>query len=173
MVLAATAHSLMTSLAVHIIESRTPDGFGTTPAPMRKISRKRVACTCTEQRNPGPGMMKTEKIKTGIIRSACAKVRVYDNHRLCPSISSSRRPGGGKDDHAKREESDTTYGEMSLSTDVLEDLHCLLDTYSENLQEKLLLLAVAAHSLMTAQDIEYFESLLPCGHRIQFINNEA
>ncbi len=30
MVLAATAHSLMTSLAVHIIESRTPDGFGTT-----------------------------------------------------------------------------------------------------------------------------------------------
>ncbi|EAM3005578.1 hypothetical protein CE658_23070 [Salmonella enterica] len=71
------------------------------------------------------------------------------------------------------EESDTTYGEISLSTDVLEDLHCLLDTYSENLQEKLLLLAVAAHSLMTAQDIEYFESLLPCGHRIQFINNEA
>ncbi|EEN5590195.1 hypothetical protein [Salmonella enterica] len=28
MVLAATAHSLMTSLDVHIIESRTPDGPG-------------------------------------------------------------------------------------------------------------------------------------------------
>lgn len=25
------------------------------------------------------------------------------------------------------EESDTTYGEISLSTDVLEDLHCLLN----------------------------------------------
>ncbi|HBM0024403.1 TPA: hypothetical protein ACS50C_002246 [Salmonella enterica] len=30
MVLAATAHSLMTSLDVHIIESRTPDGLGIT-----------------------------------------------------------------------------------------------------------------------------------------------
>ncbi|EKC7222275.1 hypothetical protein OP853_004820 [Salmonella enterica] len=30
MVLAATAHSLMTSLDVHIIESRTPDGPGIT-----------------------------------------------------------------------------------------------------------------------------------------------
>ncbi|ECI0980803.1 hypothetical protein AA215_26665 [Salmonella enterica subsp. enterica serovar Newport] len=69
-----------------------------------------------------------------------------------------------------REESDTIYGEMSVSTDVLEDFHCLLDTYSDNLQEKLLLLAVVTHSLMTAQDIEYFESLLPCGHRVQFIN---
>ncbi|EFP2800134.1 hypothetical protein HP612_004649 [Salmonella enterica] len=30
MVLAATAHSLMTSLDVHITESRTPDGLGIT-----------------------------------------------------------------------------------------------------------------------------------------------
>lgn len=30
MVLAATAHSLMTSLDVHIIESRSPDGLGIT-----------------------------------------------------------------------------------------------------------------------------------------------
>ncbi|EIH3275959.1 hypothetical protein LGI69_002992 [Salmonella enterica] len=72
-----------------------------------------------------------------------------------------------------REESDTIYGEMSVSTDVLEDFHCLLDTYSDNLQEKLLLLAVVTHSLMSGQNIERFESLLPCGHRIQFINNEA
>ncbi|EOF5135555.1 hypothetical protein ACK1QA_004867 [Salmonella enterica] len=68
------------------------------------------------------------------------------------------------------EDNNTTYCEMNVSTDALEDLHCLLDTYSDNLQEKLLLLAVVTHSLMTAQDIEYFESLLPCGHRIQFIN---
>lgn len=68
------------------------------------------------------------------------------------------------------EESETTYCEMDLSTEALEDLHCLLDTYSDNLQEKMLLLAVVAHSFMSAQDIEYFESLLPCGHRIQFIN---
>ncbi|EAO6531912.1 hypothetical protein CC707_20875 [Salmonella enterica subsp. enterica serovar Panama] len=71
------------------------------------------------------------------------------------------------------EESDTTYCEMSVSTDVLDDLHCLLDTYSENLQEKLLLLAIVTHSLMSARNIEHFESYLPCGHRIQFINNEA
>ncbi|EIE2750968.1 hypothetical protein K6I69_004833 [Salmonella enterica subsp. diarizonae serovar 48:i:z] len=69
-----------------------------------------------------------------------------------------------------REESDTIYGEMSVSTDVLEDFHCLLDTYSDNLQEKLLLLAVVTHSLMSGQNIERFESLLPCGHRVQFIN---
>ncbi|EEH0272124.1 hypothetical protein H5K18_004553 [Salmonella enterica] len=68
------------------------------------------------------------------------------------------------------EDNNTTYCEMNVSTDALEDLHCLLDTYSDNLQEKLLLLAVVTHSLMTAQDIEYFESLLPCGHRVQFIN---
>ncbi|EJI1747208.1 hypothetical protein NDG12_004289 [Salmonella enterica] len=71
------------------------------------------------------------------------------------------------------EDNNTTYCEMNVSTDVLEDLHCLPDTYSENLQEKLLLLAVVTHSLMSSQDIEYFESLLPCGHRIQFIHNEA
>ncbi|AXD73838.1 hypothetical protein [Salmonella enterica] len=71
------------------------------------------------------------------------------------------------------EDNNTTYCEMNVSTEALEDLHCLLDTYSENLQEKLLLLAVVTHSLMSAQDIEYFESLLPCGHKIQFINNEA
>lgn len=70
-------------------------------------------------------------------------------------------------------ESETTYCEMSASTDALEDLHCILDTYSENLQEKLLLLAVVTHSLMTAQNIEYFESRLPCGHRMQFINDET
>lgn len=68
------------------------------------------------------------------------------------------------------EDNNTTYCEMNVSTDALEDLHCLLDTYSDNLQEKLLLLAVVTHSLMTAQDIEYFESQLPCGHRVQFIN---
>lgn len=76
-------------------------------------------------------------------------------------------PGNNNDD------SETTYCEMNISMEALNDLHCLLDTYSENLQEKLLLLAVATHSLMTAQDIEYFESRLPCGHRIQFINDEA
>lgn len=71
------------------------------------------------------------------------------------------------------EDNNTTYCEMNVSTDALEDLHCLLDTYSDNLQEKLLLLAVVTHPLMTAQDIEHFESLLPCGHRIQFINTEG
>lgn len=76
-------------------------------------------------------------------------------------------PGNNNDD------SETTYCEMNISMEALNDLHCLLDTYSENLQEKLLLLAVATHSLMTAQNIEYFESRLPCGHRIQFINDEA
>ncbi|EBX7469906.1 hypothetical protein CSN84_004903 [Salmonella enterica subsp. diarizonae] len=69
-------------------------------------------------------------------------------------------------------DSETTYCEMNISTDALEDLHCLLDTHSENLQEKLLLLAVLTHSLMTAQDIEYFESRMPCGHSIEFINHE-
>ncbi|AXC66880.1 hypothetical protein DOE63_15865 [Salmonella enterica subsp. diarizonae serovar 59:z10:-] len=69
-------------------------------------------------------------------------------------------------------DSETTYCEMNISTDALEDLHCLLDTHSENLQEKLLLLAVVTHSLMTAQDIEYFESRMSCGHSIEFINHE-
>ncbi|EAP9508540.1 hypothetical protein L1O59_001637 [Salmonella enterica] len=76
-------------------------------------------------------------------------------------------PGNNNDD------SETTYCEMNISMEALNDLHCLLDTYSENLQEKLLLLAVATHSLMTSQNIEYFESHLPCGHRIQFINSEV
>lgn len=71
------------------------------------------------------------------------------------------------------DDSETTYCEMSISTDALEDLHCLLDTHSDDLQEKLLLLAVVTHALMTAQNIEYFESSLPCGHRIQFINSQA
>ncbi|EAS0615723.1 hypothetical protein GL503_25340 [Salmonella enterica] len=71
-------------------------------------------------------------------------------------------PGNNNDD-----------SETNINMEALNDLHCLLDTYSENLQEKLLLLAVATHSLMTEQDIEYFESHLPCGHRIQFINDEA
>ncbi|EAO8183930.1 hypothetical protein AHV57_25090 [Salmonella enterica] len=70
-------------------------------------------------------------------------------------------------------DSETTYCEMNISTDALEDLHCLLDTHSENLQEKLLLLAVVTHALMIPQNLEYFESLLPCGHRIQFINSET
>ncbi|EAT4157158.1 hypothetical protein EUY23_24520 [Salmonella enterica] len=70
-------------------------------------------------------------------------------------------------------DSETTYCEMNISMEAQEDLHCLLDTYSENLQEKLLLLAVVTHSLMTAQDTEYFESCMPCGHRIQFINSET
>ncbi|EKY8363952.1 hypothetical protein RDV39_004756 [Salmonella enterica] len=69
-----------------------------------------------------------------------------------------------------REDFNTTYSEMSLSAETLEDLRCLLDTYSDNLQEKFLLLAVVTHSPMTAQDIEYFEFLLPCGRRIQFVN---
>ncbi|EAA9303297.1 hypothetical protein BHZ80_27265 [Salmonella enterica] len=72
-----------------------------------------------------------------------------------------------------REDNDTTYNDMSLSADALEDLHCLLDTHSDNLQEKMLLLAVVAHTLMTEQVIEYFESRLPCGHRIQLINDES
>ncbi|ECD3736391.1 hypothetical protein HU881_003494 [Salmonella enterica] len=70
-------------------------------------------------------------------------------------------------------DSEMTYCEMNISKEVLDDLHCLLTTHSENLQEKLLLLAVVTHSLMTAQDLEYFNSLLPCGHRIQFINSET
>ncbi|EEU7751385.1 hypothetical protein HED96_004875 [Salmonella enterica] len=45
------------------------------------------------------------------------------------------------------EDFDTTYSEMSLSTEAPEDLRCLLDRYSENLLEKLLLLAVVTHSL--------------------------
>ncbi|HGJ5065088.1 TPA: hypothetical protein ACJGSF_003191 [Salmonella enterica subsp. enterica serovar Muenchen] len=76
-------------------------------------------------------------------------------------------PGNNNDD------SETTYCEMNISMEALNDLHYLLDTYSENLQEKLLLLAVATHTLMATQDIEYFESRLPCGHRIQFINDET
>lgn len=60
-------------------------------------------------------------------------------------------------------DSETTYCEMNISTDALEDLHCLLDTHSENLQEKLLLLAVVTHALMTPQNLEYFESLPPVG----------
>ncbi|ECD6340844.1 hypothetical protein E2M60_05180 [Salmonella enterica subsp. enterica serovar Newport] len=70
-------------------------------------------------------------------------------------------------------DSEMTYCEMNISKEVLDDLRCLLTTHSENLQEKLLLLAVVTHSLMTAQDLEYFNSLLPCGHRIQFINSET
>ncbi|ELC8789625.1 hypothetical protein RJV04_004002 [Salmonella enterica] len=70
-------------------------------------------------------------------------------------------------------DSETICCEMNISMEALEDLHCLLDTYSENLQEKLLLLAVVTHALMTAQDTEYFESRMPCGHRIQFINSET
>lgn len=68
------------------------------------------------------------------------------------------------------EEGETTYCEMSVSTEALEDLHCLLDTHSDNLQEKLLLLAVVTHSLMSARNIEYFESCLPSRHRVLFIN---
>ncbi|HAK0819973.1 TPA: hypothetical protein H1P87_003631 [Salmonella enterica] len=70
-------------------------------------------------------------------------------------------------------DSETTYCEMNISKEVLDDLHCLLTTHSENLQEKLLLLAVVTHSLMTAQNLEYFDSLLPCGQRIQFIKSET
>lgn len=70
------------------------------------------------------------------------------------------------------EECETIYGEISLITDALEDLDCLLDTYSESLQEKLLLLAAMTHALMSSQDIGYFESNFPCGHKVQFINDE-
>lgn len=71
------------------------------------------------------------------------------------------------------ENDNTTYHEMNVSMEALDDLHCLLDTHSENLQEKLLLLAVVTHSLMAAQNLEYFESHLPCGHKIRFINDET
>ncbi|EBS4547765.1 hypothetical protein J9N36_004429 [Salmonella enterica] len=70
-------------------------------------------------------------------------------------------------------DSETTYYDMNISKEVLDDLHSFLATHSENLQEKLLLLSVVTHSLMTAQNLEYFESLLPCGHRIHFINSET
>ncbi|HAG1966724.1 TPA: hypothetical protein G8R56_005013 [Salmonella enterica] len=44
MVLAATAHSLMTSLDVHIIESRSPDGLGITLTRTDEENKQKAGC---------------------------------------------------------------------------------------------------------------------------------